>query len=105
MMANDDAEHIARAFPAELLPIAINNNKRVDYVLQEHALEGMSGLSEYLSSLGGHTNYFDLPDVGRFIVEHVTAAVPLQSEGRVGSDEVRGADEAEAKAVVEAERK
>ena len=74
LVSSDDKRHVSDDFPEGCGNVALNSNKRVDYTLQEHVLEGMS---EYLSSLGGHTNYFHLPDVGRFIVERV-AVVPLK---------------------------
>ena len=61
------------SFPDECPDIMLNDKMRVDYILQENPIEGFS---EYLSSVGGHTNYFDLPDVARFLVVQVAQVIP-----------------------------
>jgi len=66
----DDAhEHLVKSFPPDCPEISLNAGKRVDYVLQESPFEGAN---EYISSLTGHTSYFELQDVARFIITHVS---------------------------------
>jgi hypothetical protein len=68
LVEDDDELHLGKAFPDGCPDILLNDGKRVDYVLQEHPFEEAN---EYISGLTGHTSYFDLPDVARFIVDHV----------------------------------
>ena len=74
---DDDSTFLEHQFPEGCPDIKLNSLKRVDYVLQEHPLEEAN---EYISGLTGHTSYFDLPDVGRFIISHI-----VMSDAREGS--------------------
>ena len=75
LVTDDDDQDLIHSFPDNYPDIMLNDKMRVDYILQENPIEGFS---EYLSSVGGHTNYFDLPDVARFLVVHVAQVVPMQ---------------------------
>ena len=64
---------LGQEFPQNCPTIKLNNGRRVDYILQENPFEEAN---EYISSLYGHTSYFDLPDVARFIVAHISPGGP-----------------------------
>ena len=73
LVTDDSYQDLIQLFPDGYPDIMLNDRMRVDYILQENPIEGFS---EYLSSVGGHTNYFDLPDVARFLVVHVAQLSP-----------------------------
>ena len=56
-------------YPKYVPSIRVNSGRRVDYMLQETQVEGSF---EYISSLTGHTEYFNLEDVARFVVVHTS---------------------------------
>jgi hypothetical protein len=47
--------------------IPLNGGRRIDFCLQETSIETAN---EYLSAITGHTGYFFLKDVARFIAMH-----------------------------------
>jgi hypothetical protein len=75
--ANDDSDHLEKQFPDGCPKIRLNCLKRVDYILQENPFEEAN---EYISGLTGHTSYFDLADVARFIISHIVMQSPQDEQ-------------------------